>query len=115
MLRTRSWLLAALSMALAITAARGFAPSSSAVLARRSPSAPTARRVGRTRRMAFDPEGGGKKITRDNEPEEFFSSDFEKLSAEEKFKDPLVILGLVSVLLPFVLTAGLIGTGVIEL
>ena len=33
------------------------------------------------------------KLTREDEPEEFFSSSFESMPAEEKLKDPLVIIG----------------------
>lgn len=45
-------------------------------------------------RMVFggnDPDP--KKITREDEPEEYFASDFESASVEEKLKDPLVIIG----------------------
>jgi len=38
-----------------------------------------------------DPEP--KKITRADEPEEYFASDFESASVDEKLKDPLVIIG----------------------
>lgn len=52
------------------------------------------RRAGAPLRMVFggnDPEKP--KLTREDEPEEFFSSSFESMPAEEKLKDPLVIIG----------------------
>ena len=52
------------------------------------------RRAGAPLRMVFggnDPEKP--KLTRDEEPEEFFTSSFESMPAEEKLKDPLVIIG----------------------
>jgi len=66
-------------------------------------------------RMVFggnDPDP--KKITREDEPEEYFASDFESASVEEKLKDPLVIIGIASIFFPFVLLAifnagGLVG------
>mmetsp|Transcript_16419 Transcript_16419/g.21716 ORF Transcript_16419/g.21716 Transcript_16419/m.21716 type:complete len:117 (+) Transcript_16419:137-487(+) len=42
------------------------------------------------------------KITRDNENEAFVS-EFEKKSTEEKLKDPILLVGLFSVLSPFIL------------
>mmetsp|Transcript_6861 Transcript_6861/g.8222 ORF Transcript_6861/g.8222 Transcript_6861/m.8222 type:complete len:110 (+) Transcript_6861:18-347(+) len=44
-----------------------------------------------------------KPLTRDEEPDEYFASDFESLSTQEKLKDPLVIIGLVSIFFPFIL------------
>lgn len=52
------------------------------------------RRAGAPLRMVFggnDPEKP--KLTREDEPEEFFASSFEDMPAEEKLKDPLVIIG----------------------
>lgn len=54
------------------------------------------------------------KLTRENEPEEYFQSSFEELAPAEKAKDPLVIIGLVSIFFPFILlgvfnSMGLIG------
>lgn len=52
--------------------------------------------------------GGGEdddkpKLTRETEPDQYFASNFESLSAQDKLKDPLVIIGLVSIFFPFVL------------
>lgn len=33
------------------------------------------------------------KLTRENEPDQYFESSFETLSTTDKFKDPLVIIG----------------------
>ena len=45
-------------------------------------------------------------LTAANEPEEFFASDFESMAPEEKLKDPLVLLGLGSIFLPFIMILG---------
>ena len=52
--------------------------------------------------------------TGDEEPDEYFASEFESLPPQEKIKDPLVIVGLVSIFFPFILlaifnSAGLVG------
>ena len=52
-------------------------------------------------------------LTAANEPEEFFASDFESMAPEEKLKDPLVLLGLGSIFLPFIMILGFQATGVI--
>ena len=51
-------------------------------------------------------------LTAANEPEEFFASDFESMAPEEKLKDPLVLLGLGSIFLPFIMILGFQATGV---
>ena len=50
-------------------------------------------------------------LTAANEPEEFFASDFESMAPEEKLKDPLVLLGLGSIFLPFIMILGFQATG----
>ena len=52
-------------------------------------------------------------LTSANEPDEFFASDFESMAPEEKLKDPLVLLGLGSIFLPFVMILLFQATGVI--
>lgn len=53
--------------------------------------------------------GGGEddedkpKLTRETEPDQYFASNFETLSAQDKLKDPLVIIGLLSIFFPFAL------------
>ena len=42
-----------------------------------------------------------KKLTRENEPEEFFSTNLDKLSDEEKI--PIALMGLAGISLPFIL------------
>ena len=51
-------------------------------------------------------------LTSANEPDEFFASDFESMAPEEKLKDPLVLLGLGSIFLPFIMILGFQATGV---
>ena len=72
-------------------------------VARHRRAAPRRRRRARRRRP----------LTSANEPDEFFASDFESMAPEEKLKDPLVLLGLGSIFLPFVMILGFQATGVI--
>jgi hypothetical protein len=65
------------------------------------------------RRQVFQQDPDQKPLTRENEDEEYFASDFESLAPAEKLKDPLVILGIVSIFLPFLLVVGFQATGVI--
>jgi len=47
--------------------------------------------------------GGGeepKKLTRENEPEDFFATDMDKMSDEEKL--PVALMGLAGISLPFI-------------
>lgn len=54
-------------------------------------------------RMQF---GGGddqpRGLSRDNEPEEFFSTNMDDMTDEEKLKSPTVIIGLSILILPFI-------------
>jgi hypothetical protein len=50
------------------------------------------------------PDPDQKKITRENEPDDFFSTNTDKMTDEEKL--PIAIIGLVGISLPFI--AGLI-------
>mmetsp|Transcript_10421 Transcript_10421/g.27605 ORF Transcript_10421/g.27605 Transcript_10421/m.27605 type:complete len:96 (+) Transcript_10421:1382-1669(+) len=77
--------------------------------------APVARSVVRAdvRRQVFQQDPDQKPLTAANEPEEFFASDFESMAPEEKLKDPLVLLGLGSIFLPFIMILGFQATGVI--
>lgn len=45
------------------------------------------------------PERDG--LTRDNEPDEYFATNFDKMTDEEKFKSPGVYIGLAILVLPF--------------
>ena len=64
------------------------------------------------RRRAVDARAARRPLTAANEPEEFFASDFESMAPEEKLKDPLVLLGLGSIFLPFIMILGFQATGV---
>ena len=118
--RPRAWMLLVVIGAVTLSQSSAFAPHSlvnaqGSKLASRRPAGVAAARPPSVRlQMAFDPEGQGKKLTRDGEPDEFFASDFESKSFGEKLKDPLVILGLTSIFLPFILLLFFLGTGVID-
>ena len=51
--------------------------------------------------MFGESEDGPKQLTRDNEPEEYFSSKMDEQSDEEKL--PIALLGLAGISLPFIL------------
>ena len=57
-------------------------------------------------RDAADARDDRRPLTSANEPDEFFASDFESMAPEEKLKDPLVLLGLGSIFLPFIMILG---------
>ena len=57
-------------------------------------------------RDAVDARDDRRPLTSANEPDEFFASDFESMAPEEKLKDPLVLLGLGSIFLPFIMILG---------
>ena len=90
-------------------------------LGRRAPSTrrradPRRHRTPSTRRQPETPSTRAtqrRPLTAANEPEEFFASDFESMAPEEKLKDPLVLLGLGSIFLPFIMILGFQATGVI--
>lgn len=75
--------------------ATAFTPIKSSIPTRAAPSTPTALKEG----LGIDPER--KKLTRENEPDEFFSTNTDKMSDEEKI--PIAIAGLVGISLPFIL------------
>ncbi len=62
-------------------------------------------------RDAADARDDRRPLTSANEPDEFFASDFESMAPEEKLKDPLVLLGLGSIFLPFIMILGFQATG----
>merc|ERR1712087_24551 len=54
--------------------------------------------------MQFGPPGeGGGGLSRDNEPEEFFSTNMDSMSDEEKLKSPVVIGGVLLIVAPFLI------------
>eukprot|EP00529_Nitzschia_sp_RCC80_P034705 CAMPEP_0113493464 /NCGR_PEP_ID=MMETSP0014_2-20120614/28605_1 /TAXON_ID=2857 /ORGANISM="Nitzschia sp." /LENGTH=122 /DNA_ID=CAMNT_0000387327 /DNA_START=129 /DNA_END=497 /DNA_ORIENTATION=- /assembly_acc=CAM_ASM_000159 len=55
----------------------------------------------KTLKMAFFNDEEPKKLTRESEPEEFFSTNTDKMSDEEKI--PIAIVGLVGISAPFIL------------
>lgn len=62
--------------------------------------------------------GGGKEddkkmLTREEEPEQFWQTKTEA-KGENPIKDPLAIIGLVSILLPFIILGIAIATGVVD-
>mmetsp|Transcript_16823 Transcript_16823/g.31865 ORF Transcript_16823/g.31865 Transcript_16823/m.31865 type:complete len:107 (+) Transcript_16823:88-408(+) len=81
----------------------GFAPSNlSSITCQRTStktSIPTT-----TARMVFGEDGERKSLSRENEPDEYFSSNLDKMSDKEKI--PLALAGLAFISLPFI--AGLI-------
>ena len=79
---------------LTITAISGFAPVTTTLTHRQTvPSAPLSMGFG------IDPER--KPLTRENEPEDFFSTNTDKMSDKDKI--PIAIAGLVGISLPFIL------------
>mmetsp|Transcript_29487 Transcript_29487/g.50197 ORF Transcript_29487/g.50197 Transcript_29487/m.50197 type:complete len:103 (-) Transcript_29487:354-662(-) len=92
-------LLAILAIA---TVATAFSPSASRV---HSVSSTSSSSRAAPLNMVFGGDGEEpKKLTRENEPDEFFSTNTDKMSDEEKI--PIAIAGLVGISLPFI--AGLI-------
>ncbi len=86
---------------LAIVAmASAFAPQPSHLLT----SSRTAPSTSTTQIYQLGGEPERKKLTRDSEPDEFFSTNTDKMSDEEKI--PIAIMGLVGISAPFI--AGLI-------
>lgn len=51
--------------------------------------------------MFGEGDGEQKKLTRDNEPEDFFATNTDKMTDEEKI--PIAIAGMVGISLPFIL------------
>ena len=81
-----------------ITMASAFAPQASQL------SRTTTNTLSTTQIYQLGREQERKKLTRDSEPDEFFSTNTDKMSDEEKI--PIAIAGLVGISLPFI--AGLI-------
>ena len=81
-----------------------------AIITMASAFAPQASQLSRTNTLSttqiyqLGGEQERKKLTRDSEPDEFFSTNTDKMSDEEKI--PIAIAGLVGISLPFI--AGLI-------
>mmetsp|Transcript_16416 Transcript_16416/g.40050 ORF Transcript_16416/g.40050 Transcript_16416/m.40050 type:complete len:122 (+) Transcript_16416:161-526(+) len=55
----------------------------------------------KTLKMAFFNDEEPKKLTRESEPEEFFSTNTDKMSDEEKI--PIAVVGLIGISAPFIL------------
>lgn len=66
-----------------------------------------------TAQYVFGQNGGEapKRPTRDTEPQEYFKSNLEKKPMGERLVDPQVIIGVVSILAPFVAVGVLLGGG----
>ena len=54
---------------------------------------------------------GGPKLTRDSEPEEFFSTNMDSMSDADKLKNPVVIGGVAILVLPFLVGLVVLATG----
>merc|ERR1740133_149691 len=82
-----------------VAAAAAFAPSAS--LATRTLAAPAAplRMDDGDGNFGMEPER--KALTRETEPDEFFQTDTDKMSDEEKI--PIALMGLAGISLPFIL------------
>ena len=91
-----------LSLLIIAATATAFSPAapSRAVHTTTSSSRTTSSALG----MGFMPEPEREKLTRDSEPDEFFSTNTDKMTDEQKL--PIAIAGLVGISLPFI--AGLI-------
>ena len=57
------------------------------------------------------PERDNEKLTRENEPDQYFRTNLDDKSTKEKFNDPLVLIGIGSIFLPFILVALLFSSG----
>lgn len=62
----------------------------------------------------FRDDGDKPKRTRDNEPNEYFKSEFEDKPVTERLVDPQVVIALVGILLPFAAVGLLLGGGFLE-
>ena len=90
----------------AFVAPRAEALQALSLIRRAASQTPAGSRGKSAPRMQF---GGGeperKGLTRDNEPDEFFSTNMDDMSDEEKLKSPVVIGGLALLILPFIVGA----------
>mmetsp|Transcript_35326 Transcript_35326/g.75407 ORF Transcript_35326/g.75407 Transcript_35326/m.75407 type:complete len:103 (-) Transcript_35326:349-657(-) len=88
-----------LLLAAVLAAAAAFAPGASVVSKTASSSSPAPFRTGPLYIDMGEPER--KALTRDTEPDEFFSTNTDKMTDQEKL--PIAIAGLVGISLPFIL------------
>lgn len=98
MMRQTSLVVALLVAVLSVASVGAFAPATSSISQRPAVSAPS------TPLYMFGEGEEPKKLTRDNEPDEYFSSNMDKMSDQEKL--PIALAGLAFISLPFI--AGLI-------
>mmetsp|Transcript_15652 Transcript_15652/g.38555 ORF Transcript_15652/g.38555 Transcript_15652/m.38555 type:complete len:100 (+) Transcript_15652:87-386(+) len=89
----KSFFLLATLFATALLSVSGFAPVANTVQTTRTNNV--------LNMAAFDGESERPALTRDTEPEEFFSTNTDKMSDEEKI--PIALMGLAGVSLPFIL------------
>ena len=64
-----------------------------------------------TRKIPTQFGDGGPKLTRDSEPEEFFSTNMDSMSDADKLKNPVVIGGVAILVLPFIVGLVVLATG----
>ena len=88
-----------LSILAILATASAFAPQPNHMLSRTTTSSTTTTQI-----YQLGGEQERKKLTRDSEPDEFFSTNTDKMTDEEKI--PIAIMGLVGISAPFI--AGLI-------
>ena len=82
-----------------LATASAFAPQPNHMLSRTTSTTPTTTQI-----YQLGGEQERKKLTRDSEPDDFFSTNTDKMTDEEKI--PIAIMGLVGISAPFI--AGLI-------
>lgn len=99
MMRQTSLVVALLVAVLSVASVGAFAPATSSISQR-----PAAVSAPSTPLYMFGEGEEPKKLTRDNEPDEYFSSNMDKMSDQEKL--PIALAGLAFISLPFI--AGLI-------
>ena len=64
-----------------------------------------------TRKIPTQFGDGGPKLTRDSEPDEFFSTNMDSMSDADKLKNPVVIGGVAILVLPFIVGLVVLATG----
>eukprot|EP00195_Chlamydomonas_chlamydogama_P015485 CAMPEP_0202897962 /NCGR_PEP_ID=MMETSP1392-20130828/6587_1 /ASSEMBLY_ACC=CAM_ASM_000868 /TAXON_ID=225041 /ORGANISM="Chlamydomonas chlamydogama, Strain SAG 11-48b" /LENGTH=115 /DNA_ID=CAMNT_0049583739 /DNA_START=69 /DNA_END=416 /DNA_ORIENTATION=- len=93
---------------------RGARPSAFGVQVSTRRAAITRSRKQVTTTALLGPDGDKKKfLTREEEPEQYWSSPGEK-DGGNPFKDPIAIIGIVAILFPFLFVLVAIGTGAID-
>ena len=60
---------------------------------------------------AFPERDSDQKLTRENEPDEYFKTNLDKKPIKERLGDPLVLIGIGSIFLPFILVGLLFSSG----